>query len=834
MTERIVAEEWAVMGKLPDDRGDYRIMVCSSEGLAGRVWAGVASTPQLAGAPGPGRLPWATFTSRDADGHPGGWQRIAVTVTEATSDRDAVGRLIAQFRYVVIPFAGLAATGTGYEALYRAIPAASSMSEINDKREQLTLEVPATDGAATPALADADCFDHASGVAALLLGGDVLITVDDGDEQAERGGMHLVDRLAEFDRVLALLPFGMRSCLTLASWDDGTQAASFRLAFGKFPTRGQAVAGYGAPVAPPADERRTAYLRSLRALRKRFGVERLVEHLARHRAPLSADDIDDAVAILAALDDPMSVVDAVRVAHPSVDLVANAWRHAADRIDQPSREELETYLLAQLDADAERAVHEGWSARSPVLAARLALGELEAGRGAQLQRLHEYAELHGDRDQFLAAFAQGRTQRGEVIQSWNVADELCLLASPKAGQLPALRQAVLSLPGLARWLLRLSLDSDADPRTWIGWLDPASSDAPRWLVRYTVLRTPPGAPVPVPRDQAPDPGFAREAEAAADGEAANSVEDLALIAWLAVRDHSFDALAPEWWPALLSLARTRVVPPAPDDPAGAFAGRACADLAGLARMAKARQIDTTAPQIDAWVDTLRLYLGLRPHRYPFRGGSISCLRYLDALWAAWSQPPAEGDIGALTIRLLDAVFGGTERFSRPATSPYSDSAVTLLLEVVTDDRVPLSDSVARTIERIIAASPRLIDDPRLTPDWWVRIEQLLPSLRSPAARLAAAVRRTAPEADPADVAVLCGRAAANGVPATELAETVRPWFARQPQRAQEATFLIIEGVFRLVATESGPRPNDYLAILADRLAFSQQRRGLWRRSPLPA
>jgi hypothetical protein len=833
MTERIAAQEWAVMGKRPDDRGDYRILVCSSEGLASRVWAGVPSTPQLGGAPGPGRLPWATFTPRDTDGHPGGWQRIAVTLIDSTSDRDAVGRTIAQFRYVEIPFDRLASTGAGYQALYQAIPAASAMSVIDRERERLTLEIPGPDDAVTRSLAGADCFDHAAGVAALLLGGDVLITLDDGTEHAEGEGPPLEARLGEFDRVLALLPSGLRSCLTLASWDDGTQAASFRLAFGKFPTRGQAVAGYGAPVAPPADGTAAAYLRSLRALGGRFGVERLVEHLARHRAPLSADDIDAAVAILASLDDPMSVVNAVREANPSVDLVANTWRHADDRIDQPSRDELETYLLARLDAEAERAVHEGWSARSPTLAARLGLGELKAGRGAQLQRLHDCAQSHGGRDPFLAALAEGRTHRGEVVQSWYVADELCSLAAPKGGDLPALRQAVLGRPGLARWLLRLSLDSDAEPRRWIRWLDPAAADAPRWLARYTVLATPAGTPLPVPPEPAPDPKSAPEPAAAVDPEVAISAEDLALIAWLAVRDCSFSALAPEWWPLLLRLARTRIVPLAPDDPVGPFADRACADLTGLVRMAKARSMAAGEPQTDARVDTLRLYLGQRPAYYPLGAGSVPCRRYLDALWAAWSQPPAEADISALAARLLEAVFGGTERFNQPATNPYSDSAVTLLREVVTDDRVPLSDLVARAIARIIAAAPDLAGDPRLTPDWWVRVEQLLPGLRGPAAQLAAAVRQTAPAADPADVAVLCGRAAADGVAATELAATVRPWFDRQSPRAREAMFLIAEGVLRLAAPENDPRHNDYLAVLADRLALSPPKRWLRRRSQLP-
>jgi hypothetical protein len=777
VTRRIPAAHWALMGKLPGDKDDYRVLVGGSPAsgdLASRVWASVPSTPQLGSAPGPGQLPWATFTPHGAAGH----RRLAVTAIDATHDRDAVGRPTVQVRYVEIPFTEVARDQTGYRALHQAVPALSEMAVV-ENNEALSLDLGVTDQAPLRALADPACFDRAAGLAALMLCGEVLITLDEQDPPP------LADRLAEFDRVLALLPFGLRAGIALASWYDGTQAASFRIAFGKFATRGQVAAAYGGPVSPPADERAAGYLHTLVTLRERFGAAQLAEHLGRHRAPLEADEVEEAAEILASLGNPGLVVEAARSGRPSVERVANARRHAQGRLDQASLDELETYLLT-CGADAECEVHVGWSARSAPLAARVALGELAAGRGQQVRRLHSYAAEHGEADTFLATVGEGRTQSGEAVPDWTAARLVREFAHPARGELPALRETVLRLPELARWLLRLSLRRDPDPQTWLVWLDPSASMAPTWLRRYAVLMTPPGIAVPLPADTA----------------AGDSPEDLALIASYVLHQGSFARLTDQWWPILLRLARGQ-----PDDPA-AVRGRA--DLLDLVKAAS--QIPPDLPTA-VRLDTLRLHFESAPRHYPLSGGAPSGRRYLDALWELWSEPPGDDDIPTLAGRLLTTLLS--------AADPLSEAAVTLLLAVVTDSRIPFGEPIADAIAGILAAAPALYEDPRLPADWWTRVERLRPDLRTPPGRLRAAVRRQ--DADPIEIAVLCGQAAASGLCPEDLAAVAGAWLASRTTAQTSAMFRILEGVLRLAAIDQGRSYDEYLLALARQLAIPPEK-----------
>lgn len=788
MSRRVPAA-WALLGKTPGKADDYGVLAAGPfplDGLADRAWACVPSTPQLGGAPGPGRLPWAAFTPRLAGGQP--W--LAVTAVDATEDRDAVGRTIAAIRHVEIPFAGLARDRVGYQTLYRAIPAVSTM-KTRDPAEPLELKVDGPDDTAARALADHGCFDRAAALAALLLDGDVVITLGDQDL------VPLTDRLAEFDRVLALLPFGMRAGITLASWHDGTHTTAFRLAFGKFATRGQLTAGPGDSVSLPDRGPGADYLRELLAVREEQpDVTELVEHLGRHRRPLglAPADVTEAIDILRSLRAPGLVVDAARNGKPSIERVANVLRYSAGRLDRAALDVLETHLLARGDSAA-RVVHDNWSRRSATLAGRLALGELAAGRGQEVERLYGYADKHREVDTFLAAAAEGRTHEETEVPSRVVARLLRAFGRPIRGHLTGLRQAVLERPALARWLLRSSPGGSKNPGGWLGWLDPAAAGAPGWLRQYAVLQAPPDVPLPWPGD-----GSIADADPGDDA-------DLVLIAALAVRETSFARLTGPWWPFLLDLARTPLPPTRPDEP-DADPSRADLESLLVARTEPTRNLAAIAR-----LDTLRLYLDLRSSHYPLDGGEPACLEYLNALWDLWSLPPIATDITTLTVQLLGTLL--------PGPDPLSEAAVTLLRAVVDDSRIPLSEPIVDAIAEVLPFAPELADDDRLTVAWWTRIERLRPGLRTPAARLRAAVRQ--PDADPADIAWLCGRSAASGVPAEELAEMAGQWIARHPIAVRDAMFRIVEGRLGLAAAEQNRSYDEYLMKLAGLLGFAAER-----------
>ena len=825
MTSRIAATYWAQAGKPARTKDDYAILswgpsigAAAADDRAARVWDGVPGEPTLGSSPGPGKLPWATCAPyRDA----AGWSFMTITATDATKDRDAVGRPTAAIRHVEIPFAALSAGNSGYQTLYQAIPALTT-TQTGESSEPLYLDLPGAGRRPSLGLAAGDAFDRAARLAALLLCGEVLITLSETDR------LPLSERLAEFDRVLALLPFGIRAGIALASWQDGTQRTPFRLAYGRFPERNQAVVAHNGPVRPPAAAVPAVYLSDLIELRKQYGAARIIEHLGGHRWPVHPDDAIEAHAILRSIAGPRVVIEAIRAGTAAPDRVATALRFAdqtdADQIDPDERDELERCLLSAGGSVAEQALAERWCDRTARVAAQVVLaelarprefGELSAHRWSSSGwRLRAYAARYGGADGFLAAIATGRTQAGSPVPAAVVA--ACLDGTPpETGQLPGLRLALFDHPPLARWLLRLSLRRGLPAAGWIDWLNPAADDVPDWLGRYAVLVTDPGSPLPVPADRVVADAGAEDAGA----------EDLALIAWLAVQDRSFAALAQEWWPPLLRLARTGAAPPAPDDPAKPAIDRARGDLADLVGLTEARRASSGDLLTDARVDTLCLYLGLRPVHYPRNAGSASCRRYLGALWTTWSEPSAEADISTLAVRLLDAVFGGTRQFRQPAFNPYHESAVTLLREVVADHRVPLTDEVTRAIARIITTTaPRLDSGSLLAPDWWDRMEQVRPGLRDSVTQLAAALAQESPAADPFDVAVLCGKAAVSGRAPDELARMVLPWFARHPPQVREAMFRITEGVLRLADPADDSKCEDYLAILVDSLGFPELRR----------
>ena len=931
MTRNVPATYWALIGKEPDTKDDYSMLSEGprrADGHEDRAWAGIPSTPELGGAPGPGRLPWATFTPYTAAGQC--W--MAVTIVEATRHLDAIGRPVVRARYLELPFAEFASGATSYTALQRAVPEADVMKSAGPATPPLLDLGASSDGtqaAVGRALADRATFDHAARIAARVLAGDVLIAVHDADLPS------LGERLALVDRVLALLPFGVRAGVTIASWQDGTGRAAFRLAYGRFAHHGQPVVGHSGQVSPPSDGIAGEYLYLLSELCELHGAARIVDHLAAHWWPLAPtganaaagtpDNNLEALEILRCLSDPHLAVAAARSGTGSADRLAVAWLSGDERLDQRARDDLETRLLQMGGGSAAAAVLPRWSRRTAKLAAAVVLDELAAGdqavqyaggeQGATsvlrsspaAWRLRAYAAQCDADDSYLTALIDGWLRRGaDGIPAGPVA--ACLDGTPpRDGDLRGFRLALLGAPSLARVLLRLSLRRDPAARpdlvgelrtaarsgllgspasaapgdqlaaldsvgvaqliadqldaldpaaaAWIDWLDPAEADAPAWLARYAVLIVPAPTPVPLPRTpSAPDIVGAKE--------------DLPLIAWLAVRRSDFSALSPEWWPELYRLARARAgthagssviarvhdrlradldgqsphwwpqlrtggteVAAGADNPDDIRAvARAQADLRRLAALAGTLRLGGADPLADACADTLRLYLGLPPAHHPVNAGQKAAGSYLDALWAVWSEPPADADSTALTLLLLTAVFRSADSFGSPGRDPVDAAvspapviradplgafAVTLLRDVVLDDRSPLNAVIADEVADIVSAHPALLRNARLTSDWWARVEQLCPDIRDPARRLRIAVREAATTAGQdsvpdrevmAGVAVLSGLAIAEGgLTAEELAAIIRPLLDLQPPRNREAVLRVITGTLRLVDDQDGAR-----------------------------
>lgn len=785
MGKESVAPLWALVGKDPGDKGDYRILRGSGDhagghggdGLARQIWAAVPGTPQLGSLPGPGQLPWATFVpSRDAAGR----QWMAVTAVDTTDKRDQVGRPNFEIRFVRLPFADLAAGRTGYQALHAAIPPAAELpeeGEVPGPAGPLTFTLPETDPAVAEALADPAIFARTARLAAAVLGGDVVI------ELARQSPYPLTARLAEFDRIAALLPFGMRAGTAVATWHDGAQATPFRLAYGPFAARGQTLATFG-DVAAPASEAARQYLSLLAELHGKHGAAQVVEYLSMHRDPLGPGDALEACQILHSRADPSIVVAATRVGPVPVERVVNVRRYAADRLDQNLLDELETDLMKREGDDARAEIERKWSPRSAALAARLALSSLAAPDSLLIaRRLHELAAGLGDAEGFLSALAERRSLDDAPVPAKDVAWLLNELHVPARGEMPSVRPVVLRDPPLARWLLRLSLRDTAGTwrATWLDWLEPGDGTCPGWLRPYAGLTT----------------GFDLPRPWAAGIPPATKVEDVALAARYAYRNGPLEEVTDAWWPVLAEAVRTRPGVTVPDP--------ACGDLIVLAE--EAESLSPGLPTATR-LDTLRLYLGLPPRYFPLSTSASACRRYLDALWALWSDLPAGDDVSVLAGHLIRAIFPAPDGTQAKGSGggPVSESAITLLIAIVHDDRIPLSGPIAGLIADACAASPALLDDPRLDQDWWRRIEIFRPELREPAARFRAALRQR--DADPVEIAVLLGKAVGGGARA-DLIAIARPWLAIRTPAEISAILRIIDGVRQLSAGgDRGPAADD--------------------------
>jgi hypothetical protein len=793
-----------LLGKPPGSKEDYRILHGTVGLTHDRAWAGVPSTPQFGGLQGPGRLPWVTFTPRAVDGQ----YRMAVTVIDTTDDRDSVGRAVVSIRYAELPFTELARGDLSLQAIYQAMPLVSAMKAADPARS-LALDIGSTESPAARILAvDTAAFDRAAGMAALLLSGEVVIELGDTD------AVPLAARLAEFDRVLALVPFGVRASAALASWHDGAQSTAYRLAFGERALRGQAV-GHAGPVPAPEDHSAAAYLSDLLLLREQCGAARMLAHLRSHRWPQERPVgprpglplAEEAHQILRELADPGLVLAAVRGGRASPGHVATATALAGDRLDRATLSELEGYLLAQGGSVAGQSVLSGWSASTATRAGTLARGDLaQLAEGEQSGigwRLRAYAARKGTDDEFLAALAAEHVGSSGPVPPARIAVALDA-RPPERGELPFLRDAVLSSHALARAILHLALRrNQGSERRWLGWLGPLAADAPGWLRQYAVLAGSRNSPLPLP---------ASGADAA---EPDDRDEDLALIAWLAGRTGSLAWLADEWWPLLFTMARSwpqqaqsgQDGRPERDALASQGAGSILADL--VRAPLRSRRTLTT----DVRSDTLLLYCGLPPAGYPVTGRAADCRAYLAALRDAWSAQPAKDDADILTARLLTGVFCSPPGFPREA--PRGEPALVLLRAVVSD-RAELAVVVANAIAEVLQAAPYLYADPGLSQDWWVSVERIRPDVRTPMVRLRAAVG--APVADPTDVAVLIGRAAAAGDDYAEIAGIVGGWFARYPAGEQRAIFRVVQAVAELAASRRRASAGD-LADLAARLGL---------------
>ncbi len=211
-----VMVEWAQRGKTASDRGDR--LLGWSDGTLGRRNFEEALTRYSPGTLD--NLPQVTVGFLPGDGPEQHYIAIAVHDWATGELRDADRRRIAVTNCFCAPYAELARAAVSYQDMLAAC-----------QRTDLPVpgRKPARVGLAAPLWRPAADDELARQVAALLLTGRPVCVLDANAESAQR-------RLGFIDAVMSLLPYGMRSRMSAATWTSSTyRGHKFRLFFSDAP-----------------------------------------------------------------------------------------------------------------------------------------------------------------------------------------------------------------------------------------------------------------------------------------------------------------------------------------------------------------------------------------------------------------------------------------------------------------------------------------------------------------------------------------------------------------------------------------------------------------------
>ncbi|MDP9865763.1 MULTISPECIES: hypothetical protein [Streptosporangium] len=212
MTGHEIGFEWALEGKRPGAHDDYELLSWSDDRLGPEVFEEIRSRYATALSADLPQVTIAVAATREREqvSH-----HIVLAAQEWSGHRDATNRKIVYTRWFYVPYQELVGHQVSYEALYHALVALPVTPS-----PPLTVRVPEFDPTALVPGPDARC------AAALLLTGRPVCVVG-----ADR--VPMIERLRFLDTVAALLPYGMRTRLTAATWTSSTARHKIRLSFAR-------------------------------------------------------------------------------------------------------------------------------------------------------------------------------------------------------------------------------------------------------------------------------------------------------------------------------------------------------------------------------------------------------------------------------------------------------------------------------------------------------------------------------------------------------------------------------------------------------------------------
>nr|WP_062337280.1 hypothetical protein [Herbidospora sakaeratensis] len=262
--------EWALEGKPPGSYNDYEVLG-HSDGLSLGIFDEIRSR-YATGATGDQPQVTIAFAGTRQQDEGISYYVVLALQNEWSGHRDGTNRKIYRTRWYYIPYDQLAGQRVSYEALYDAF------KDLADTRPP-TIAVRALSRLPE----DDELYGDAASAAALLMTGKHVCVLG-------ADGVSMIERLRFVDEVASLLPYGMRTRMTAATWVSATAGHKIRLSFAKHAAEGTHVVtwrqGAPMPVAEPLAREYAALLSSGR----RVPPRELVERLAEKTSPISFDE----------------------------------------------------------------------------------------------------------------------------------------------------------------------------------------------------------------------------------------------------------------------------------------------------------------------------------------------------------------------------------------------------------------------------------------------------------------------------------------------------------------------------------------------------------------
>lgn len=256
--------EWALEGKPPGSYNDYEVLE-HSRGLDLRIFDEIRSRYATGASGDQPQVTIAFAGTRQPDGADVYYIVLALQ-NEWSGHRDGTNRKIFYTRWYYVPYDQIAGHRVSYEALYDAF------KDLGDNR-------PTTIAVRAYADLPAKLYGDALGAAGLLLTGKHVCVVGADQEPLRK-------RLQFIDEVASLLPYGMRTRLTAATWVSATADHKIRLSFAPHAADRTHKVTWNHGVEIPAGERVAGgYVKLLQ--NPRISLGELVERLARISTQIS-------------------------------------------------------------------------------------------------------------------------------------------------------------------------------------------------------------------------------------------------------------------------------------------------------------------------------------------------------------------------------------------------------------------------------------------------------------------------------------------------------------------------------------------------------------------